>query len=348
MNRDDHPRTAPTAQPTDAPLPPAPESAPVPPTAPPAPRRRGPRPVPEGVPYHRVLAGEKRRVWRGVLAIVLLVAGMLLFSTALTFLAVAVDTLTGRSDPMSGGFELTPLLNASTLLAMALLIPWSMLIQRWLYGVRGASLHSVLGYFRSEFFTRALLVLGPVWVVYMTVFSFFGPYEEGVWSTVDLFLSFGIFLLLVPLQSAGEEYGFRGLVFRVAASWGRGPRTALLLGVTVSSLVFMAAHFAADPWLNLYYFTFGATLALITWRTGGLEVAIVIHAVNNTLAFLTVLITRSDLAAGFDRSAGVGSAIMLVPCVLLIAVTAAVWLLTRRTGPALTPVGDREAPAQVG
>ncbi|CAL9569374.1 hypothetical protein SUDANB121_04827 [Nocardiopsis dassonvillei] len=345
MNRDDHPHPAPTAQPTGAPLPQEPGSAPVPPPAPPAPRRRGPRPVPAGVPYHRVLAGEKRRVWRGILAIVLLVVGMLLFSTVLTFLAVAVDALTGRADPASGEFELTPLLNASGLLAMALLTPWSMLIQRWLYGVRGASLHSVLACFRSEPFTRSLLVIGPVWVVYMTLFSFATPFEEGVWSTTDLFLSFGIIMLLVPLQAAGEEYGFRGLIFRVAGSWSRGPRAALVIGTTVSSLVFMAAHFAADPWLNLYYFTFGATLALITWRTGGLEVAVVIHAVNNTLAFLISVIIHSDLAAGFDRSAGVGSAIMLVPCGLLIAVTAVVWLRTRRTGPALTP-GGAEAAAE--
>ena len=342
MNSDDHLHPSPTARPTDAPPAPAQESAPVPP---PAPRRRGPRPVPEGVPYHRVLAGEKRGVWRGILAIVLLVVGMLLFSTVLSFLAVAVDMLTGRTDPTSGEFELTPLLNASGLLAMALLTPWSMLVQRWLYGVRGASLHSVLAHFRSGPFTRSLLVIGPIWVVYMTAFSFVTPYEEGVWSTTDLFLSFGIIMLLVPLQAAGEEYGFRGLIFRVAGSWSRGPRAALAIGVTVSSLVFMAAHFAADPWLNLYYFTFGATLALITWRTGGLEVAIVVHAVNNTLAFLISVLTHSDLAAGFDRSVGTGSAIMLVPCVLLVAVTAVVWWRTRRTGPALTPAGPR--PGQV-
>lgn len=345
MNSDDRPLPPPSARPAADPAAPAAEAEPqpVPPTA--LPRRRGPVPVPAGVPYHRVLAGEKRRVWRGVLAIVLLVVGMLVLSFGLSFLAVMVDTLTGRSDPMSGEMEFTPLLNGAGLLALALLIPWSMLLQRWLYGVRAASLHSVLASFRSGPFTRSLLVLGPVWVVYMTVFSFLSPYEEGVWSTTDLLLTFGIILLLVPLQAAGEEYGFRGLVFRVAGSWGRGPRTALLLGVAVSSLVFMAAHLAADPWLNLYYLTFGATLALITWRTGGLEVAIVIHAVNNTLAFLIAVITHSDLAAGFDRSVGMGSAIMLVPCALLIAVTAVVWAATRRTGPALTPGGAPTGPA---
>ena len=58
------------------------------------PRRRGPRPVPPGVEYHRVLAGEKRRVGRGILAIVLLLAGLFAFSFVImnspTFAAFAM------------------------------------------------------------------------------------------------------------------------------------------------------------------------------------------------------------------------------------------------------------------
>ncbi|WP_306366749.1 CPBP family intramembrane glutamic endopeptidase [Nocardiopsis sp. CC223A] len=348
MNRDDRPHPVPPVPATGAPMTEAPPTAspgtalPAAPPAAPEPHRRGPRSAPPGVEYHRVLAGEKRRIGRGVLALALLMGGMFLFSTVLSFLAVLIDALTGRIDPMSGGIEFTPLLNAANLLGLALLIPWSMLVQRWLYGVRAATLHSVLSCFRLELFGRTLLIVGPVWVVYMAVLSALSPYPEAAWSFTDLIVMFVTVLLLAPLQSAGEEYGFRGLAFRIAASWGRGPRTALLLGVVVSSLLFATAHFAADPWLNLYYLTFGATLALITWRTGGLEVAIVVHAVNNTLAFLITLITRTDLAAGFDRSAGVGSAIMLVPCAMLVAATVVVWLRTRRTGPARTPLSVPE------
>ncbi|MFL1380313.1 CPBP family intramembrane glutamic endopeptidase [Nocardiopsis protaetiae] len=340
MNPDEHPRTVPPAEPA-----PVPGTAPAWGPPPPAPRHRGPRPVPPGVEYHRVLSGEKRRIWRGILAIVLLIGGMLLFSTLLGFGAIFVDTLTGRSDPMAGEIAFTPLFNAANLLALALLIPWSMLIQRWLYKVRGASLHSVLSHFRLRLFGRALAVIGPVWTVYMVVFFLLMPYEEGVWTRADLIVMFASTLLLVPLQAAGEEYGFRGLVFRIAAGWGRGPRTALVVGVLVSSLAFMSVHFAADPWLNLYYFTFGATLALVTWRTGGLEVAVVVHAVNNTIAFLLVLFARADLESGFDRSVGAGSALMLVPCAMLVALTAVVWWTTRRTGPPLTPAEPGPAPS---
>nr|WP_236567797.1 MULTISPECIES: CPBP family intramembrane glutamic endopeptidase [unclassified Nocardiopsis] len=295
------------------------------------------------MPYHRVLTDEKRRVWRGVAALALLVGGLLLFSTVLTLLAVLADTLLGRTDPLSDGFELTPLVHAANLFSLALLIPWSMLVQRWLYGIRGASLHSVRSLLRPEVVGRTLMVIVPVWAVYLTVFSALSPLPEAPWRTADLLWMFAITTVLAPLQSAGEEYGLRGLAFRVAASWGRGPRTALVIGVLVSSLLFTALHLALDPWLNLYYLTFGVTLALITWRTGGLETAIVIHAANNTLAFLIALILRSDQVTWFDRSTGVGSALMLVPCALLVAVTAVVWWRTRESGPALTPADPRSA-----
>lgn len=41
-----------------------------------------PRSVHEGAPYHLVLAGEKRRIGRGILAIVLLHAGLVGFGAA--------------------------------------------------------------------------------------------------------------------------------------------------------------------------------------------------------------------------------------------------------------------------
>ncbi|MGW5875022.1 CPBP family intramembrane glutamic endopeptidase [Nocardiopsis terrae] len=328
-----------------------PASAQAPPTAPPGPPpppeagvaqrgRRGPRPVPPGREYHEVLSTDKRRIWRGIAALALLMGGMLVFSFGFTILGFLIDAALGRGNMFEGEFEVTPVNQAAGLFGIALLLPWSMLIQRWLYGVKGASLHSVLSLFRMEVFGRALLVILPVWTVYMTTFTFFMPYEQTDWPYTDLVLMFAVLILLTPLQSAGEEYGFRGLAFRVAASWGRGPRAALVLGVVVSSLLFMVAHAAFDPWLNIYYFVFGATLALVSWRTGGLELAVVVHAVNNTVAFLLVVVTHTDLAEGMDRSAGVGSPVMLVPCALLIVITAVVWFRTRRTGPPRTPAPE--------
>ena len=316
------------------PTPPPTGSSPVGPAPPP--QRRGPRPAPPGVPYHRVLAAEKRQIWRGIAALLLLLAGLFVFSLGFGAVGLFAESALGLTDPASDDIEITPVSQAAALFALALLLPWSMLIQRWLYKVEGVSLHSVRSLFRFDLMGRSLLVVLPIWTVYMAVLNLLLPYEEGPWSTFDLFATFMVVIILAPLQSAGEEYGFRGLAFRVAASWGQGPRTALFLGVVVSSLLFMVVHLALDPWLNLYYFMLGATLALLTWRTGGIELAVVIHAVNNTIAFLLVVITRTDLAEGMDRSVGAGSPVMLLPCVLLLLFTAVVWWRSRRTGPPLT------------
>ncbi|MBR8745357.1 CPBP family intramembrane glutamic endopeptidase [Nocardiopsis sp. MG754419] len=353
MNREDDQSPPPASpQPHEAPtVPPVAGAEQEPPQAPGASpagataprRRRGPRPVPPGVEYHRVLAREKRGIWRGIAALTLLMVGMLVFAFGFAFLGMFVDLALGRPGPMNGG-GFTPVAMAASLLGLVLLLPWSMLVQRWLYGVRGASLHSVRSLFRMEVFGRSLLVVLPIWTVYLTVFTLFTPYPTTAWAAADLIAMFGIVVLLAPLQSAGEEYGFRGLAFRVAASWGRGPRTALVLGVVVSSLLFMVAHLALDPWLNLYYFVFGATLALITWRTGGLELAVVVHAVNNTLAFLLSLTMHTDFEEGMERTVGAGSAVMLLPCVLLVGITAVVWFRTRDTGPATTPAEHHSEP----
>ncbi|MEV4759762.1 CPBP family intramembrane glutamic endopeptidase [Micromonospora sp. NPDC049559] len=309
--------------------------------------RRGPRPVPPGVEYHRVLAGDRRRVGRGVLALALLLLGLFGFGGLVTYAGGQLDLhVFGRHSVIAGGTEFTPITHLGNVVSIALLIPWSMFLQRWLYGVRGASLHSVLSTLRPALVGRAVLILLPVWAVYLTVFTALSPSRVSEWATSDLLWIFAITIVLQPLQSAGEEYGFRGLAFRVAASWGRGTRTSLVIGVAVSTLLFAVIHASTDPWLNVYYLSLGVTWSLITWRTGGLETSIVIHATNNTLAFLLMLVTHSDPVSGADRSSGVGSVIFLIPCTLLAIVTTVIWVRTRRAGPARTPgPGTRPAAA---
>ncbi|WP_191906788.1 CPBP family intramembrane glutamic endopeptidase [Microbacterium lushaniae] len=290
--------------------------------------------VPSNVEYHRVLAGEKRRIGRGILAIVLLIAGLLLSSIVLVAGAGVIDAAIGTD----GRAGYTPLAHAAALVSVGLMIPWSMLLQRWLYGVKGASLHSVVSRFRFDIFGRALLVILPAWIVFLAI-QYSAPIPEGVtWTNTDVVWFIVATLLFTPLQAAGEEYGYRGLVFRVAGGWARGKRAGLVTGIAVSSVVFAAIHFSADPWQNLWYLLFAAGTALITWRTGGLEVAVVLHAGLNTLVFMFEAALRQDFQAGMDRSAGVGDAALLAPAIVVLLVTVVIWMLTRRTGPARTPV----------
>lgn len=64
---------------------------------------------------------------------------------------------------------------------------------------------------------------------------------------------FLLVILLVPSQSAGEDYGLRGLVFRVAGRWLHGRWASLPIGIVVSPVVFATVHTALDPLCNLFY-----------------------------------------------------------------------------------------------
>lgn len=179
---------------------------------------RGTVSVPEQVPYHRVLVSSKRRILRGILAILLLIGGMYFFAIAFSLIASEIDTrFFGRVNPAGGGTDNTPVFMASNFLAIAMLIPLSMLIQRWLYGVKGFTLHSVRSLFRPAVFGRALLLILPIWTVCMVIFNWYAPYTTTEWRIDDLLVFFAVSILIVPLQSAGEEYGFRGLIFRIAS-----------------------------------------------------------------------------------------------------------------------------------
>lgn len=293
--------------------------------------------VPAEVEYHRVLAGEKRRIGRGVLAIVLLLVGFVLFPAVVGKAATLIDVQLGNTPPTAGGTDYTPLAHASSMVSLALLAPWAMLIQRVLYRVPGASMHSVVSRFRFDVFGRALLLFGPVWLLVIGL-GFLAPGEQVPWSHTDLVGIFLTTLLLTPLQAAGEEYGVRGLLFRVIGSWTKGARAGLVAGVVASSILFTLAHGATDAYLIVWYLVLWSGLAIITWRTGGLEVAIVMHAVLNTVSFAGAALLRSDLGGELqDRSAGAGSPYQLVPTLMVVLITAVVWWQTRTAGPATTP-----------
>ncbi|KAB1862387.1 CPBP family intramembrane glutamic endopeptidase [Microbacterium algeriense] len=300
------------------------------------------RAVRPGVEYHRTLAGDKRRVGRGILAIVLLLGGMWAGILGSVLLARLFDQAVGIPPVAEGRGGLTPSMHILGMFANALLIPLSMLIQRWLYGVPFASFYSVFSRFRFALFARALFVILPVFIVMNVVGSFLLPTESVAWVQSEALWMLAGTLLLVPLQATGEEFGLRGLVFRVAGSWGRGPRTSLVLGIAVTGFAFAALHLAMDPWLWVWYFLLAITTCLITWRSGGIEIAIVLHVAFNTLNYVFAVGTSGDLSGASDRSGGNSTIAVsfILPALIFIAATIVVWFRTRGTGPITTPPVD--------
>ncbi|STZ56618.1 CAAX amino terminal protease self- immunity [Mycolicibacterium tokaiense] len=286
----------------------------------------------EAVEFHRVLATDHRRIGRGILAIVLLIGGLQVFAVALTTGAAFLDAVSGNT--ARGGF--TPLTYGAGMLSVALLLPWSRLIQRWLYGLPGGSLSSVTSRFRWDVLGRSLILVGPAWVIILIV-QYWVPLPQTSWGYHDVIGLLVITLLIAPLQAAGEEYGFRGLIFQVAGSWSVGRRAGLVLAIAVSSVLFAAIHVSTSGWLNLWYVVFAVGTGVISWRTGGIEIAVVLHAVYNTLSFVFDAALHIDPIATTNRSGSAVGIEALLPGIVIVAVTIVVFLVTRSSGPVVTP-----------
>lgn len=282
--------------------------------------------------YHRVYAGDERQIVRGLVTIILLFAGLIGLAQLCLAVASTIDTqLLGRT-----GF--TPLQHAAGAFALALLIPYSMLLQRWLYGIPARSLHSVAGRFRFGVFGRALLAFGPFLLIVMSIGFLLTPGDTIPWSAADLVAFFIIGMTLTPLAAAGEEYGLRGLMFRVVGSWTRGSQAGAILGIIVTTVAFSLLHGTLDPYILASYLVLFAAMAIVTLRTGGLEVAIVLHAVYNVSALALATTLHLDLGGDLsNRDEIAGTPANLVPSAGLAVITVIVWWTTRKSGPARTP-----------
>lgn len=270
--------------------------------------------------YDHALYGIRGR-WRGVVAIILLIVGYLLASTILGLIAIVIDLSLGNAtleELEQGIVHMTPALMLLNNLSIAAMIPIALLLQRWLFGVRAATLFSVEARIRWRWMGRIALIIVPVWVIYSAVeLAFAGPQEISVDGTMIALLV--IVILTTPFQAAAEEIGARGLIQRSVGSWIRNPRRAWIAGTALSAALFALAHLAADPWLITFYLLFAVSMSYSARVTGGLEAPIVLHVINNVLAFVpTVLFDQMDEA--FNREAGVGSPIMLIPMALVVLV----------------------------
>lgn len=133
--------------------------------------------------------------------------------------------------------------------------------------------------------------------------------------TIDpglLALNVGIILLLVPLQSAAEEYAFRGLLFQAIGSWIRVAWVAML----VTTVAFASLHLY-DIWGLVDVAVFGVVAAWLAWRTGGLEAAIVMHAMNNVVLF--VILATGVTGGTAVEAEGSGPVAILLTLITMVA-----------------------------
>ena len=308
----------------------------------------------EPVRYSQLLRGPRHRWWKPLLTL-LLTGAIFLGLVLVTFVPpLVVGLLTGQAD--LGGYVLRTVLDVDDLgpvgfvalnLSLIVLIPTVMFSVWAVHGVRPRFSTSVTGGIRWGWMRRCLLVVVPVWVAYvgftLVIDRPSGPRPEH-WVALLV-----IVVLMTPFQAAGEEYLFRGWIMQVVGSWFRRPVVGLVVTTVVSSALFAAAHGSPDVWVLGSIACLAVAGCLATWRTGGLEAAIAMHAVNNVLAFFTTILLGGwdDAFIGADTQ---GSVLQLVLSALVHGVALAlIWWQAGKVGvaylsrpaepapPALTP-----------
>ncbi|ROR53550.1 membrane protease YdiL (CAAX protease family) [Luteococcus japonicus] len=257
--------------------------------------------------------------WRPMVAVVLGLLAFFVLSMIAGMVAIGLDMASGRTtvedlqNMDAESIKATPALFLVNNISLALLIPLAILLSVWLFRQKGGWLVSVTGRIRWGWMGRCFAVLGPLWLVYVGLDTWLRARSgEGLGLHVNSdtwLLLFGI-LLTTPFQAAGEEYGFRAVLMRSAASFFRHRWLGFAVGAIFSSVLFMFAHGAGDMWLNIFYFCFGLIACGMTLRTGGIEAAIAMHVVNNVLSELTMPFT--DISGIFNREAGTADATVLV------------------------------------
>jgi membrane protease YdiL (CAAX protease family) len=259
-----------------------------PPGAPPGVGWRPPKGTPpHDVPRSFLLAMRSRdwRWWRPLLGLLLI--------TVVWFVAAAVVMGAALLTAIGPNVDLMDLADPSVLLVTNLVlivaVPCIWLAWAAAHGMKIGWSSSVLGRLRWRLFLpftlMALATLG-VGIVLSVVLGFSLGDEVVTGPVHDFGWMLAVVLLTTPLQSAAEEFIFRGYLSQAIAAWVRHPRAGAVVAGVLSALIFAAAHGAQDPLTFLDRFAFGLAASTLVWLTGGLEAGIVLHAVNNVLVFL--------------------------------------------------------------
>jgi membrane protease YdiL (CAAX protease family) len=255
----------------------------------------GTPPHDEPVPFLHAMRTRDRGWWRPVVGLLLLAV---VFLVAGAVLAV-VGILTGISPDLTMGDLTDPgvLLVTNATLVVGIPVVW--LAWAVAHGMSPGWSSSVLARLRWRLLPRytllAFLSLGLAigLAVVLDLTTSDGDVEGPVpgWGWL-----LAVVLLTTPLQSAAEEYLFRGYLSQAIAGWVRSPSVGAVLAALVTGTLFSLAHLPPDLATFLDRFAFALAASAVVWLTGGLEAAIVLHAVNNVVVFLLAALLGGGVA----------------------------------------------------
>ncbi|MGW1604897.1 CPBP family glutamic-type intramembrane protease [Streptomyces eurythermus] len=300
-------------------------------------------PLAEQLPYHRLARIAPRyQWWRPLLGTLVVAVGYVLAVLVLMLCSLVLGLALGYSQDADGWPEFGPVPGtALDLLSIAVGIPVLLLTVRWIGRRPAGTVSSVTGRLRGRWLGLCVLTAVPVLALSMGAMFLLpsdGGDAESQWVGWPAFgRALAMLVVLVPLQAAAEEYVFRGWLTQTAGAFLRSPWAALV----PQAVLFAAAHGWGTPWGFADLLVFGVCAGWLTWRTGGLEASIALHAVNNLFAFGVSAAVVDGLASDETAAdAGWQTVVLDVAGILLYTAAVTWWLRRRRlerTAPAPLP-----------
>lgn len=153
----------------------------------------------------------------------------------------------------------------------------------WQFGLRRARFWRALGWLVVAYLS--FLMLTAAWLAIMQALGVSVdqnddlPGELGADDSTLALIVVGI--LVTVIAPMAEELFFRGYFFTALRNWKGVPLAAIITGA-----VFGGIHVGSSPPVFLFPLAiFGVLLCLLYWRTGSLFPCIVLHCINNSVAF---------------------------------------------------------------
>ena len=278
---------------------------------PPAPMYPVYKPVPpppaEPLEYHRLTRTYATYRWWKPLMVGLIALGLFI---GMTVLATVVFMFAAMSNPaMEQTFDemfmsediididmSDPGIFAFSMVSIILMLPTILIATRIMNVQKVGSLTSVTGKMRWGWLGKCMLVAAAILTLSLTL-SFAVDSAGGIpfepdFAAPNMWILLFLTVLLVPFQATAEEYVFRGYLMQLLGSWLRHPAFAILIPVPF----FMAGHMY-DIYGQLDVGFFAVAAGWLAWRTGGLEAAIALHVVNNSVIFVLGAIGLVDVSS---------------------------------------------------
>ncbi|MET3944226.1 CPBP family intramembrane glutamic endopeptidase [Corynebacterium mucifaciens] len=238
------------------------------------------------MPYYRLGLAHRYSAnawWRPLIEFVALAVLATVLSVVIFILLGFAAELAGVDVAENSADPLMPLIEV---LAIAAMLPAPFVAAR-IAGRNPRALISRALRWRWGVFARALGVVGAVYGVQVLI-DVLTAFPEPIFNPFRAKLLLAL-LIAVPLQSAAEEFVFRGALPQILGQW----RWPAWLAYLVPGALFVASH--VYNWVGLVDIAiFALCTSLLAWRTGGLEAPIVLHAVGNLMVFGYGALALSD------------------------------------------------------